>query len=115
MINMLSERLARALLKSGFLRSWKKFDLQRWEQTRRIGRPRFVWLYGVGLIGGVFGFMISLAVYRQAYGWEWPMRDFVSILPLLFSMSFWLICGYLCTLVFWSTMEVYHFGRVDQP
>lgn len=115
MINVLSERLARALLRSGFFRGWKRFDLQRWEQTRRIGQSRFVWLYGVGSIGGVMGFAMSFAVYRQAYGWDWPIPDFASLLPLLLSMSFWLICGYLCARVFWSTMEIYHFGHTDQP
>jgi hypothetical protein len=69
-----------------------------WERTRRLGRTRFVWLYGVCGVGLAFG---CLSAAMQLAERHHPTPELLAVVALAFGP----VAGYIWGRILWAGME----------
>lgn len=91
--------------RSDHLKSGLPHELQRWARTRELGRPRYIWLYGVVFWGLTAGLLWSI-IMATFQGWNrWPVL-FVT------AMVVFPIGGYFFGTTMWNKMEAKYEGTI---
>ena len=74
----------------------------KWEQTRKLGRQRFIWRYGVFLWGVSFGCLMAITSYLEGILTRHPSPLAVAIWALVVAGP---LGGYVFGLLYWKIME----------